>query len=719
MKKKVLVSSILTIALCLSLIAGSTFALFTSESNADISIKSGKVEMIATIDDTSLELYSMDVAQTGTFENGGTAEFTDANTLVFENVTPGDKATFKVVMTNNSNVAVQYRFTWAVNGKLAEALVATADGETLVGGTSAWTEWAVPASEAEKTRTISVTIDLPKTVGNEYQEQTAEIDFGVIAVQGNGVADYVPMCDVLATPETIDGVLASVEEDTVIGLVAGKYGSLKMTQNNLTLVTNSAVVDFVDLNAKDGITLDGITFDAAGAKTTYSAKSGATAYTCSITGSGTADVKAVSADNVLIKNCTFTGTAADPANYAPIFFEEQGRATERASDITVTACNFDCVALNYVRLNYLATGTATITYNTFGSTASGTVHNAINATGNSSDWYIVGNTFTNWAADKAAFGSSRQGNGVYTITVKKNAFVNTANADEFNVLNLKTSYTADNLNLRYENNVGNFGLFDFASEPVADGNDNLYKMSNLTDMGLVVVNDASSFNGGKLEDAYIVLTEDVVAPLANSAIYGTPVAVKVEGGVFDGNGNSLDIENPQYNGYAIETYGGTIKNLVIDTAVGRGIVISSPTEDVYIDSVVIDGPGYAVNTTEHNGKKLYISNSTINGWTSLAGLDSVSFDNCKFGENSAKYWQNNGYGQDYDRLVRPYVSTVFTDCEFEEGFYVDLSALDAGCTVTLTNCTVNGVVLTAANYTSYITIELPSGRTLADCVVFG
>lgn len=232
-------------------------------------------------------------------------------------------------------------------------------------------------------------------------------------------------------------------------------------------------------------------------------------------------------------------------------------------------------------------------------------------------------------------------------------------------------------------------------------------VSNATDLAEALKNGANA-----------TLEQDVTAPLSSTAIYGTPVAVIQKGGTFDGNGYSLDIENPQYNGYAIETYGGTIKNLTIDTAVGRGIMISSPTEDIYIDNVVVNGPGYALNTTEHNGKNLYVTDSTLNGWTSFAGLDSASFANCKFGENTAKYWQNMGYEQYYDRLIRPYVNTVFTDCVFELNFYIDLSALETDCTITLDGCTANGTVITANNYNDLLTIELPSGRTLADCVIF-
>ncbi len=233
------------------------------------------------------------------------------------------------------------------------------------------------------------------------------------------------------------------------------------------------------------------------------------------------------------------------------------------------------------------------------------------------------------------------------------------------------------------------------------------------------VNSATDLTDALNKGKNVELTKDVTAPLSGSAIYGTPVAaVQYNGGVIDGKGNSLDIENPQYNGYAIETWGGTIQNLVIDSTVGRGIVISLPNEDIYIDNVVIDGPGYAINTTEHSAKKLIVTKSTIKGWTSLAGLELISFTDCIFGENTAKYWQNMGYDQDYDRLIRPYVDATFTNCEFEQGFYIDLSTLGEDCMVTLTDCFCGDVEITAVNYTQFITIELPSGRTLSDCVIF-
>ncbi|MBE6739392.1 MAG: hypothetical protein E7565_03635 [Ruminococcaceae bacterium] len=235
----------------------------------------------------------------------------------------------------------------------------------------------------------------------------------------------------------------------------------------------------------------------------------------------------------------------------------------------------------------------------------------------------------------------------------------------------------------------------------------------------VVVRESTAVNAALKDGKDVYFADDISAPLANGSIYGTPTAItQKNGGVIDGKGNELVVETTAYNAYAIETYGGTIKNLSIKTAMGRGIVISSPTSDILIENVVIDGPGYALNTTEYGAKNLVVNNSTINGWTSLAGLASVTFNNTSFGENSAKYWQNMGYGKHYDCLIRPYCGVEFNSCVFEEEYCLLLDSLGAGQKIILNNCTTNGTKITASNYESYITIELPAGRTLADCVIF-
>ena len=52
--KKSIVTSILVIALCFSVIAGATFALFTSESKVNVAVTSGNVEVVATAENDAL-----------------------------------------------------------------------------------------------------------------------------------------------------------------------------------------------------------------------------------------------------------------------------------------------------------------------------------------------------------------------------------------------------------------------------------------------------------------------------------------------------------------------------------------------------------------------------------------------------------------------------------------------------------------------------------------
>ena len=210
MKKKVLLSSIGTIALCLCLLVGSTFALFTSQSDFDIAVTSGKVDVVAGVVD--LERYSAaKVAGTNesaqmvdengkgyyyngplaAFTNGGTAEYVDGK-LTLNKVTPGDKVVFTVKADNNSDVAILYRVKVActkgeflmtgLNVKFGNEVATTG----LTSYVSAWTATTV---NGEDIPDIPVEIELPITAGNAYQELTAELVVTLEAVQGNADMD--------------------------------------------------------------------------------------------------------------------------------------------------------------------------------------------------------------------------------------------------------------------------------------------------------------------------------------------------------------------------------------------------------------------------------------------------------------------------------------------------------------------------------------------------
>ena len=115
-KSKTFLGAVLSIALCVSLIAGATFAIFTSEASVNIAVTSGTVKVMATVSDfaaTSPEKITsegvvVDDTYVAGFTNGGEAT-QNGNEITLKNVTPGDKVTFKITVKNESTVKIQYR----------------------------------------------------------------------------------------------------------------------------------------------------------------------------------------------------------------------------------------------------------------------------------------------------------------------------------------------------------------------------------------------------------------------------------------------------------------------------------------------------------------------------------------------------------------------------------------------------------------------------------
>lgn len=179
MKKKVITSAILTIALALSLLLGATYALFTSESKTNIAISSGKLDVVATVEEATMS-SSLGAAL-------GKAEV-DGNEVVLSGFVPGDKATFTIEIENKSDISALYRTMVKVeddNG-LFDGLVVEIGGQTFNGFTAV-SEWKA-VSFAKNV--VQVSIELPVGKGNEYQGKSAKLVYIVEAVQSNaGMTD--------------------------------------------------------------------------------------------------------------------------------------------------------------------------------------------------------------------------------------------------------------------------------------------------------------------------------------------------------------------------------------------------------------------------------------------------------------------------------------------------------------------------------------------------
>ena len=106
------------------------------------------------------------------------------------------------------------------------------------------------------------------------------------------------------------------------------------------------------------------------------------------------------------------------------------------------------------------------------------------------------------------------------------------------------------------------------------------------------------------------------------------------------------------------------------------------------------------------GSTLSIRNSTLNGWTSYtSGIKLVSFENCQLGLNAYEY-------------LRPYSETKLTNCAFTStGYQLNAGGADA-YTITLTDCTKDGVAITAENVQDLL-LDTSTWNTNATLIVNG
>ena len=237
-KKNVIATAIMTIMLCASLIAGATFALFASESKVNIAASSGKVSVVASVDETSVQTKQLNTDYALGFGNmyGGTATLHEEG-LTLSTLLAGDGIKFNIVVENKSNVIVQYRTIISCendSGLFAGLDVTIGDkvgynGVTVV---SNWSELAVGSENA----IVPVSIELPESNGDEYQDKTCTITYKVEAIQGNAQVE---------NPE--DGTIYVYSANDLKAL-SGKY---LIGNNGVAEIQNVELMASIDLNGAE------------------------------------------------------------------------------------------------------------------------------------------------------------------------------------------------------------------------------------------------------------------------------------------------------------------------------------------------------------------------------------------------------------------------------------------------------------------------------------
>lgn len=195
MKKKtgVILSSVAAIAVSASVIAGSTYALFTSESQVDISVSSANVEVSASVTGATLKRPTSINADTyeATYEEEGTAlSDVSGKEISLDDIQPGDKITINLLIESESTVNFKYRVSLVKTGgdqNLYENLLVGIDGSYYSDYVSAWTDFS-ETTEVGKPITVkqsTVEILMPAYLGNEYKNLSCNVALKVEAVQGN------------------------------------------------------------------------------------------------------------------------------------------------------------------------------------------------------------------------------------------------------------------------------------------------------------------------------------------------------------------------------------------------------------------------------------------------------------------------------------------------------------------------------------------------------
>ena len=385
MKKKVLLSSIATIILCLTLIAGSTFALFTDYSELDIEVTAGNVTIDADISDLYLWSVTPDANGTVVDENGGTYVYENqtekgkdmflntgkatfaGNELLIERITPGDKVTFNLQASNTSDVSVLMRYIVELNenttNELATGMVLNVGGMNFTGVTSYTSVW-VPVAVGSDMVPVPVELGLPVYAGNAYESKGVSYVVRVEAVQGNAAINYdkpiVEVANAVSDAAELANALSDPFLETVVfdSAVTATFAD-DIANKTLWAAGNDLVLTFQgDL---ENVVIDSIAATVAGTSIDVDAAEGDLTVVDSafISASGSHNGAAVDLGvnvDVTFDNCIFAGN-----NVGDYAMSNSGAS----ANITITNCTFTGFKSWAILINSAVNGNLTIDNCTF------------------------------------------------------------------------------------------------------------------------------------------------------------------------------------------------------------------------------------------------------------------------------------------------------------------------------------------------------------------
>ena len=219
------------------------------------------------------------------------------------------------------------------------------------------------------------------------------------------------------------------------------------------------------------------------------------------------------------------------------------------------------------------------------------------------------------------------------------------------------------------------------SKVVVNGTEFVQKYNTADKAGIYTINGctpvstADELVAALAEGEGVYLLNDITVA-ATKGGYDKAGILQNKAQTIDGGGHTLTVTGAGATwSCAIYTNGGIIRNLTVAGAM-RGIFTAGQSSDLHIENVEFKNVIYTFNSDGKmpaNPFGVYVSNSTVNGWTSHSDMHTeVVYTNCSFGEGS-------GYA-----YCRPYGKTAFVNCTFSAGYSIDKTRTTE---LTFTDCT--------------------------------
>ena len=201
-KKKIIITSAITIMVCIAIIAGSTMALFSGEVTMNVAVTAGSFEVVATpadrdnngeLDfDRGSTINGQETGKPFVVVNNEETSFID-NEISLAKFTPGDWISFKIDVTNNSDIAIKCQPEIEKNSNDLTQYLEVFWRQDVDGTTNAFVnENNTPNAQAievlpGKTITLEVKISMPEnvTAAQLKNNATGTIVYNVVAWQSN------------------------------------------------------------------------------------------------------------------------------------------------------------------------------------------------------------------------------------------------------------------------------------------------------------------------------------------------------------------------------------------------------------------------------------------------------------------------------------------------------------------------------------------------------